>query len=604
MRYVLDYPATEPPVHLVEARPGLIALAVVAVLSGCGESEPRIPTTIAVVPPSITFNAIGQTAQLSASVEDQSGAIIEGQVSWISSNPAIATVSPEGLVAATGAGSAEVTATAGAATAAVDVTVSQTPTQVQKVSGDAQTGTVAQPLALPLTVELRDVLGNLITGAMLTFTVTQGGGVVASPSVTTGADGRASTAYTLGTSAGPNHRVTASSQVASVSAVFLATAAAGPPASVTSASGNGQSAPPGEPVPTPPAVRVADAFANPVSGASVTFEVGAGGGIVAGAIQTTDATGVARVGSWTLGSAGSNTLIATVASEALTGNPVTFVATAAAGVEFDVEVRFSGTATPSQQQAFADAEARWEGLITGDLPNAFLSAAAGDCGENSPPINEIIDDLVILASVEPIDGPGAILGQAAPCYIRTASNLPILGLMRFDEADLEAIEAEGLLSDVIVHEMGHILGFGTVWVDLGLLADPTSGGGTDPHFTGQQALTAFNSVGGAGYTAGAKVPVEDTGGPGTPDSHWRESVFGNELMTGFVDPQNPLSRVTVASLDDLGYLVNLSGADSYTLGSSLRAHDSRPRFHLANDIFPGPIRKVDSSGRVTGVLRR
>jgi len=592
-------------VHLVEARSSLIALAVVAVLSGCGESEPRVPTTIAVVPPSITFSAIGQTEQLSASVEDQTGAIIEeGQVSWISSNPAIATVSSEGLVTATGVGSAQLTATAGAATAAVDVTVSQTPTQVQKVSGDAQTGTVAQPLALPLTVELRDALGNPITGVTLTFTVTQGGGVVASPSVTTGADGRASTAYTLGTSAGPNHRVTASSQVASVSAVFLATAVAGPPASVAPECGNGQSAPPGEPVPTQPAVRVSDAFLNPVTGASVRFEVGVGGGSVTGTTQATGATGVARVGSWTLGSAGTNTLIATVTGEAITGNPVTLTATAAASDEFNVQVSFCGSPTPSQQQAFADAEARWEGLIIGDLPNAFLSAAAGDCGENSPPINGIIDDLVILASVEPIDGPGAILGQAAPCYIRTAGNLPILGLMRFDEADIEAIEAEGLLSDVIVHEMGHILGFGTVWVDLGLLADPTSGGGTDPHFTGQQALTAFNSVGGAGYTASAKVPVEDTGGPGTPDSHWRESVFGNELMTGFVDPQNPLSRVTVASLDDLGYLVNLSGADSYTLGSSLRAHDSRPRFHLANDIFPGPIRKVDSAGRVTGVLRR
>ena len=62
------------------------------------------------------------------------------------------------------------------------------------------------------------------------------------------------------------------------------------------------------------------------------------------------------------------------------------------------------------------------------------------------------------------------------------------------------------------------------------------------------------------------------GGTGTADAHWRESVFGNELMTGFVDAgTNPLSRVSVASMADLGYAVNLAGADPYTLAPGLRA---------------------------------
>ena len=43
----------------------------------------------------------------------------------------------------------------------------------------------------------------------------------------------------------------------------------------------------------------------------------------------------------------------------------------------------------------------------------------------------------------------------------------------------------------------------------------------DPHFTGVQALSAFNAVGGSNYTASAKVPVENTGGTGTADAHWR-----------------------------------------------------------------------------------
>lgn len=33
-----------------------------------------------------------------------------------------------------------------------------------------------------------------------------------------------------------------------------------------------------------------------------------------------------------------------------------------------------------------------------------------------------------------------------------------------------------------------------------------------------------------GATVPTPVPVANTGGPGTRDGHWRESVFGNELL--------------------------------------------------------------------------
>jgi hypothetical protein len=61
------------------------------------------------------------------------------------------------------------------------------------------------------------------------------------------------------------------------------------------------------------------------------------------------------------------------------------------------------------------------------------------------------------------------------------------------------------------------------------------------------------------------VPVENTGGAGTRDSHWRESTFNNELMTGYLNNgSNPLSRITVASLADIGYQVDISRADAYS----------------------------------------
>ena len=66
------------------------------------------------------------------------------------------------------------------------------------------------------------------------------------------------------------------------------------------------------------------------------------------------------------------------------------------------------------------------------------------------------------------------------------------------------------------------------------------------------------------------VPVENTGGPGTAGCHWRETIFRHEMMSGFISTAaNPLSRVTVASLGDLGYSVDLSAADTYRLPNLL-----------------------------------
>ena len=66
----------------------------------------------------------------------------------------------------------------------------------------------------------------------------------------------------------------------------------------------------------------------------------------------------------------------------------------------------------------------------------------------------------------------------------------------------------------------------------------------------------FDMDGGGSY-AGTPVPVENLGGPGTADGHWRESIMGGELMTGYISfIGNPLSTITVGSLSDLGYTVS------------------------------------------------
>ena len=221
---------------------------------------------------------------------------------------------------------------------------------------------------------------------------------------------------------------------------------------------------------------------------------------------------------------------------------------------YHIQIRFLGGLNAAQKAAFKKAADRWTGVIVGDLPSVKVGT-------------DIIDDLLIEAQGVAIDGPGKILGQAGPTALRPASAgkaayLPAKGIMSFDTADLLAMQGDGTLVDVITHEMGHVIGIGTVWDYKKLLKGQ---GGPNPTFAGKGAMAEFKVLRGKAGAA-PRVPVEATGGPGTRDSHWRETVFRNELMSGFIAaPGNPLSRMTVASLADLGYEVDLDAAEPYVL---------------------------------------
>ncbi len=246
-------------------------------------------------------------------------------------------------------------------------------------------------------------------------------------------------------------------------------------------------------------------------------------------------------------------------------------ARAVAGTDspFTIEVRFLGGLSDTQRAALAAAADRWVRVVVGDLPDVLVDG-------------EVVDDVVVLAQGVPIDGPGAVLGQAGPTHVRppaagAAAFLPAKGVMSFDTAHLARWEADGTLHDVLAHEMGHVLGLGTVWVLRGLLA----GGGTaGPTFVGPRAMEEFGVLLGGGGPQ--PVPVENTGGPGTRDSHWRASVFGAELMTGSVGSAgNPLSRMTAASLSDLGYQVDRDAAEGHALPDLLA-------LAVGGDVVPHP----------------
>jgi hypothetical protein len=98
----------------------------------------------------------------------------------------------------------------------------------------------------------------------------------------------------------------------------------GVPSSMVAAAPKSQAAVTGTPVPEAPAVRITDQLGNPISGVAVTFSVAGGGGAVASVAATTDASGTASAGAWTLGPApGDNAVTASHGSLP----PVQFLAT-------------------------------------------------------------------------------------------------------------------------------------------------------------------------------------------------------------------------------------------------------------------------------------
>jgi hypothetical protein len=405
----------------------------------------------------------------------------------------------------------------------------------------------------------------------------------------------------MGGSAGPQQ---ATATVGALAPVTFSATAIVQVGTVALHEGNNQTGLQGFALNVRPAVIVRDLSSTPVAGVTVEFTVTGGGGSVQSGTVLSDANGIARVGNWIVAN-GSNALQANVTTPGYTGGPINFSATGVAPA-YNIELRFLTAVTGAARAAFDSAEARWERLLYGDQTNFPLNRAAGTCvGISVPAVNETIDDLVIFVRLDSIDGPLNQLGGAGWCVARGSDTIPVLGAMRFDTADVATFVANGLFDEIVMHEMGHVIGFGTVWTFKGRLIDPSLSGGTDPHFNGPQAIAAFDRSGGAGYSAGSKVPVADVGGPGTADAHWRESVFDTELMTGLLDGgvPNPLSVISVAQFLDLGYtLANFAAADAYVVANPLAfgaaAAPSTTKISLHGDVLSGTLELIDASGRV------
>lgn len=204
------------------------------------------------------------------------------------------------------------------------------PSQITVVSGNDQTGTVAQALPQPLVVLVRDQFNNPAGGTTVAWAVALGGGSLSASSSSTDAQGRATVTWTLGTVAGINNN----SVQASVSglpgspATFTATANAGAATQLGYVSGNVQTGKVGMSLALPLVVLVRDQFDNPVSGVAVAWAVTAAGGALSAASTPTNGEGQASV-TWTLGTtAGSSNNSAQASAPGLSGSPMVFTASA------------------------------------------------------------------------------------------------------------------------------------------------------------------------------------------------------------------------------------------------------------------------------------
>lgn len=224
---------------------------------------------------------------------------------------------------------------------------------------------------------------------------------------------------------------------------------------------------------------------------------------------------------------------------------------------FSIDLNFVDPPSTSELAAFNQAKATWEGMITGFKDTLFDTS------------------LEIEVRLEAIDGPFGVLGSAGPLFGKAGFEQNFLyassGRMRFDTADTARLDNDGLLDDLVLHEIAHVIGHGTLWSSSGVGVPGyqelyVNGSG---QYTGAAALAAYNAE---FNQAGSFVPVELGGGPGTANAHWNEvdggagltgitdsqgRDFRNELMTGWFNTPAFISNTTIASFEDLGYNVTI-----------------------------------------------
>lgn len=501
------------------------------------------------------------------------------------------------------------------------------PASVQAVSATIPTATVGAALATAPTFTVKDAGGSTLGGINVSVVVSSGGGSLVGAPTKSAAGATPVGTWTLGTTAGTNTLTVSVSGVPPLT--ITATGAPGAPSKVVVTGGNSQTALAGAQVAIPLGAAVQDQFSNGIPNIQVTFQSTTGGGSFTPATITTNGSGVATGAAWRLGNKGGPQ------SATATANGLAASFTATIQTSFPLELRFFGSPMSAEAQlAFTNAANRIRAAIISPVsPVNLQSTDISQCGINGLTgiLTETSQGVIIYAAVAAIDGKvGGVLAQAGPCFVRGTSKLPVIGVMQFDELDIQNYINSGRFEAVVLHEMNHVVGFGTIWGpgDKNLLtnaafdANDVATGSLDPRYIGSTAIANCLAAGGSAShcAVGTGVAVEMCGGGGTADGHWRElfradcnatpsAAFDTELMTGFAEstPSMPWSALSIGSFQDLGYTVNLLAADAYVVPSLLAMARLRLQAETATDgareIVHRAKFEVSSGGRVTIINR-
>jgi uncharacterized protein YjdB len=112
--------------------------------------------------------SVGNTLQLDAEARTGGGTVVDDPaVAWSSSNPAVATVSPVGLVTAHAAGSVSIRASVDDAEGAAVLTV--VPVPIAQIVVTPQAANVLAGQVVPLTATARDAAGTVLPGRAITW---------------------------------------------------------------------------------------------------------------------------------------------------------------------------------------------------------------------------------------------------------------------------------------------------------------------------------------------------------------------------------------------------------------------------------------------------
>jgi alpha-tubulin suppressor-like RCC1 family protein len=373
--------------------------------------------------------------------------------------------------------------------------------------GNNQTAAAGTPVTAAPAVKVVDAYSNPVPGVAVSFTVASGGGSVTGANSSTGADGvAAAERWILGPVVGLN---TLRADIAGLEPLtFTATGVVGPPALLTIVEGDGQAATIGAAVATAPAVRVADAFANPIAGLSITFVVASGGGTVAGATPLSDAAGIARLGQWRLGlDPGANTLTASRAGVP----PVTFSAT---GVGFAV----GGVAAGQLHTCAVAAGAAWcwGNNTSGELGTGALASDSMPLAVTGGlTFTQVVTGLAHSCGLTPagaawcwgLHSSGQLGDGTPPSPVPKTSPVAVSGGNTFTALAAGGLHTCGLRTDGALYCWGE---GGSGQLGTGILLDaiapvPVSGGLTFTSVTAGSVHTCAIATGGTAYCWGSNA---------------------------------------------------------------------------------------------------